>query len=67
MKTLSLRLLEHANALAKEIAAKAVVIYADALESEDDVRDVLATITCPTILFTRARQTPIPRAAALTA
>ena len=31
MKALSLRLLEHANALAKEIDAKAVVIYADAL------------------------------------
>lgn len=59
MKTLSLRLLEHANALANEIDAKAVVIYADALEGEDDVRDVLATITCPTILFTRARQTPV--------
>jgi hypothetical protein len=31
VKTLSLRLLEHANALAKEIDAKSVVIYADAL------------------------------------
>jgi hypothetical protein len=49
VKTLSLRLLEHVNALAKEIEAKAVVIYADALDGEDDVRDVLGTITCPTI------------------
>ena len=58
MNTLSLRLLEHANVLAKEIDAKAIVIYADALESESDVRDVLATIHCPTILFTRARKPP---------
>jgi hypothetical protein len=38
VKTLSLRLLEHANALAQEIDAKAVVIYADALEGESDLR-----------------------------
>jgi hypothetical protein len=40
VKRLSLRQLEHANALAKEIEAKAVVIYADALEGESDVREV---------------------------
>jgi diadenylate cyclase len=60
VKTLSLRLLEHANVLAKEIDAKAVVIYADALEGDDDVREVLSTITFPTILFTRAREPPAP-------
>jgi hypothetical protein len=57
VKRVSLRLLEHASALAKEIEAKAVVIYADALEGESDVREVLATIKFPTILFTRARET----------
>jgi hypothetical protein len=56
VKRLSLRLLEHANALAQEIEAKAVVIYADALEGESDVREVLATVKLPTILFTRARE-----------
>ena len=58
MKTLSLRLLEHANALAKEIDAKAVVIYADALEGDDDVREALSMIRFPTILFTRSREPP---------
>jgi hypothetical protein len=57
VKTLSLRLLQHANALAKEIDAKAVVIYADALEGESEVREVLSTVKFPTILFTRARKT----------
>ena len=60
MKTLSLRLLEHANALAKEIAAKAVVIYADALEGESDVREALSFINFPTILYSRAREAPAP-------
>ena len=32
------------------------MIYADALEGESDVREVLATIKLPTILFTRARE-----------
>ena len=58
MKTLSLRLLEHANALAKEIDAKAVVICADALEGDNDVREALSTIKFPTILFTRSREPP---------
>ena len=58
MKTLSLRLLEHAHTLAMEIDAKAIVLYADALEGDSDVREVLSTISFPTILFTRARETP---------
>jgi diadenylate cyclase len=58
VKTLSLRLLEHANALAKEIDAKAVVICADALEGDNDVREALSTIKFPTILFTRSREPP---------
>lgn len=60
MKTLSLRLLEHANGLAREIGAKAVVIYADALEGESDLREALATVSFPTILFSRAREAPVP-------
>jgi hypothetical protein len=60
VKTLSLRLLEHANALAKEIDAKAVVIYADALEGESGLREVLSTVKFPTILFSRARAAPAP-------
>jgi hypothetical protein len=58
VNALSHRLLEHANALAKEIAAKAVLIYADALEGESDVQEALAIVNCPTILFTRTRKTP---------
>jgi diadenylate cyclase len=58
VKTLSLRLFEHANALAKEIDAKALVIYADALEAESDVLEVISTVSLPTILFSRAREAP---------
>ena len=60
MKTLSLRLLEHANTLAKEIGAQAVVIYADALEGDNDVREALSTINFPTIMFSRSRESPTP-------
>jgi len=60
VKTLSLRLLEHANALAQEIDAKAVVIYADALERGSDLREALSTVKFPTILFSRAREAPAP-------
>ena len=60
MNALSLRLLEHANALAKEIGAKAVVIYADALEENNGVWEVLSTINFPTILFSRSRESPAP-------
>jgi hypothetical protein len=58
VRTLSLRLLEHANTLAQEIGAKAVVIYADALEGETDLRAALSTVKFPTILFSRAREAP---------
>ena len=60
MKTLSLRLLEHVHTLAIEIDAKAIVLYADALEGESDVREALSFINFPTILYSRAREAPAP-------
>jgi diadenylate cyclase len=59
LETLSHRLLEHANALAQEIGAKAVVIYADALEGESDLQEALLTVKSPTILFSRAGPVPL--------
>lgn len=59
MKALSRRLVQHANALAKEIQARAVVVYADALEGDDELRQLLRTVDFPTILFTRSREVPL--------
>jgi diadenylate cyclase len=62
MKALSRRLLQYANSLAKDIDAEAVVVYADALEGDEALREVLRTVNFPTILFTRARDVPVPSA-----
>lgn len=59
MKALSRRLLQHAHSLAREINAKAVVVYADAVEGDEELRQVLRTVNFPTILFTRAREAPV--------
>lgn len=58
MKALSRRLLQHAHELAKDIQARAVVVYADAVEGDRELRQVLRTVNFPTILFTRAREAP---------
>lgn len=59
MQTLSRRLLEHAHGLAQQIGARAVVVYADAVEGDEELRQVLGTVNFPTILFTRAREVPV--------
>lgn len=63
MKALSRRLLQHAHALAQDIGARAVVVYADAVEGDEELRQVLGTVDFPTILFTRARDVPGPSVA----
>jgi hypothetical protein len=61
MQALSRRLLEHAHDLAQKIGARAVVVYADAVEGDEELRQVLGTVNFPTILFTRAREVPTTR------
>jgi DNA integrity scanning protein DisA with diadenylate cyclase activity len=46
-------MIRHAHQLAREIEARAVVVYADALSQEDELRDVLRSVDFPTILVAR--------------
>jgi DNA integrity scanning protein DisA with diadenylate cyclase activity len=53
------QLVQHAHALAKEVSATAVVVYADAVEGDDELRQLLQTVNFRTILFSRSRRTPV--------
>lgn len=57
MKTVSRCFFQHAHVLAKEVEARAVVVYADAIGGNQELRQLLATIDFPTILITRAKAT----------
>jgi len=58
MENISLRIVQHAHQLAREIAARAVVVYADVLEKDEELRQLLGTVDFPTILVTRAEEIP---------
>ena len=54
MRAVSRRLVQHAHALAREISARAVVVNADAIEADEDLRQLLRTVDCRTILISRS-------------
>lgn len=56
MDTLSRHLVRHAEQIAREVAARAVVVYADAIGGADEVRQVLQAVTFPTILVSRCTE-----------
>src|SRR5262249_23015836 len=58
MKTVSRRVVHHAHDLAREIDARAVVVLADAIEGDDELRQLVRTVNFRTILITRAKQAP---------
>ncbi|MBI4815784.1 MAG: DNA integrity scanning protein DisA nucleotide-binding domain protein [Deltaproteobacteria bacterium] len=60
MKALSKRLVHHAHALANEIRASAVVVYADAIQGDQELQKLLLTVDFPTILFSRSDGKPRP-------
>jgi hypothetical protein len=55
MDIVSGHIVQHAQQLAREVAARAVVVYADALGGADELRQVLREITFPAILVSRSR------------
>jgi DNA integrity scanning protein DisA with diadenylate cyclase activity len=55
MKTVSRYMVQHAHQLAREIGARAVVVYADAIRKDSDLRQLLGTVAFPTILVSRSR------------
>ncbi len=59
MNTVSRQIVRHAEQLAREVGARAVVVYAGALAG-DDLRSLLIAVDFPTILVTRSREEPPP-------
>jgi diadenylate cyclase len=55
MKTVSRYMVQHAHQLAQEIGARAVVVYADAIREDGELRQLLRTVDFPTILVSRSR------------
>ena len=56
MQTVSRRVVHHAHDLAREIDARAVVVLADAIEGDEELRQLVRTVNFRTILITRANQ-----------
>ena len=55
MKTVYRYMVQHAHQLAREIGARAVVVYADAIRKDSDLRQLLRTVNFPPILVSRSR------------
>jgi DNA integrity scanning protein DisA with diadenylate cyclase activity len=56
MTTVSCDIAAYAGVLARKVAARAVVLYVDAITRDDELRQILQGIDHPTILVTRRRQ-----------
>jgi len=60
MERISRFVVRHAQHLAREVSARAVVVYADAMSGDDELRQVLRVVDFPSILVTRSRDTTVP-------
>ncbi|HQU43417.1 MAG TPA: hypothetical protein PK867_11440, partial [Pirellulales bacterium] len=54
--TLSRNVVQHAHSIARQIRARAVLIYADAIGDEDELRRLLGAVNYRTILITRSSE-----------
>jgi diadenylate cyclase len=61
MKSVSRNIARHAKELAREIDARAVVVYADVVTGDDELGHIILAVDYPTILVTRSRkEVPAP-------
>src|SRR4051794_37431613 len=60
MEPVSRHIVRHAQQLAREVGARAVVVYADAMTGDDELRQLLRAVDFPTILVTHSREEPPP-------
>jgi hypothetical protein len=60
MESISRHLVQHAHQLAREIEARAVLIYADAIRHDDELRQTIQTVAFPTILVRRSKDAVLP-------
>jgi diadenylate cyclase len=54
MDMVSGHIVQHAQQLVRDVSARALVVYADAIGGDDELRRVLQTVTVPTILVSRS-------------
>jgi diadenylate cyclase len=54
------RIVLHAHQLAREVAARAVLVYADAIEGDEELRQLIRAVDFPAILVTRTREEAAP-------
>ena len=55
MERISRELVRHAQQLARDLEARAVVVYADAMTGDDELSRLVQAVDFPTILVTRSR------------
>lgn len=59
MEMVSQALVTHAQDLARQVAARAVLVYADAIQGDGGLRQFLQTVEYPTILVTRSSEAAV--------
>jgi hypothetical protein len=55
MERVSRAIIPHAQQLARELDARAVVLYADTMTGDNELRHLIQAVDFPTILVTRSR------------
>src|SRR5262249_18930085 len=60
MEPISRHVVQHAHQLAREVAARAVLIYADAIRHDDELRQLIQAVNFPRILCRRSKDAIIP-------
>src|SRR5262245_17708489 len=55
METVARQIVRHAQELAREVGARAVVLYADAMTDDDELSRLVQAVDFPAILVTRSR------------
>jgi diadenylate cyclase len=56
MQNVSRHVLKHAQQLSRDVQARALVVYADAVSRDDDLRQLLQDVDFPTVLVSRSRE-----------
>jgi diadenylate cyclase len=60
MESISRHIVQHAHELARQVSARAVLIYADAIHQDDELRQLILAVDFPTILVRRSKDTAVP-------
>ncbi len=61
MKLLTRSMVRHAHAIAREVSARAVLLYADVVEEDQELADLIQDVNFRVILVTRRQGVPIPK------